>query len=403
MWKLALRNVLRHKSRTGMTLMAIMAGVVGLILSGGFIQDILEQFGESLIHSQSGHLQLSRQGFFEHGTRSPDKFLITDPEVLRKEIAGLPEIDDVMGRLYFTGLLNNGRSDQPMIGEGIEPEREARLGTSLVIVAGKQLQDTDLNGIMIGKGLAHALKMKPGDIATLVVSTAEGATNSLEFNVVGVFQTFSKDYDARAIRIPLSAAQELIATAGVNTLVISLKRTEDTEKLASTLKAKYSRGGLEIKTWVELNEFYANAVDMYAAQFGVLLVIILVMVLLGVVNSVNMSVFERVGEFGTMMAVGNRGRRVVQLILAESTLIGLAGSILGIALGVLFAWIISSIGIPMPPPPNADLSYVAHIKLVPSILAGAFAVGLVATVLAALLPAARVWRMPVVDALRQNV
>jgi hypothetical protein len=67
MWKLALRNVLRHKTRTGMTLLAIIVGVVGLILSGGFVQDIFTQLGEVLIHSQSGHMQVARDGYFEQG------------------------------------------------------------------------------------------------------------------------------------------------------------------------------------------------------------------------------------------------------------------------------------------------------------------------------------------------
>ncbi len=403
MWKLALRNVLRHKNRTGMTLLAIVAGVVGLVLSGGFIHDIIGQFGENLIHSQSGHLQLSRSGYFAHGTRSPEKYLISDPVALQTEIARTAGIDEVMGRLYFTGLLNNGRSDQPMIGEGIEPSREARLGTGMVIAAGRRLQDGDHHGMMLGQGLAHTLKLKPGDMATVVTNTSAGAMNSVEFKVVGTFQTFSKDYDALAVLIPLSAAQELLATEGVNTLVVALKRTRDTQRVATTLGARYSRSGLEVKTWVELNDFYSNAVDMYQAQFGFLRVIILVMVLLSVINSVNMTVFERVGEFGTMMALGNRRGAVFNLIVAESAIQGLAGSGLGVILGAILAWTVSAIGIPMPPPPNADLSYIAHIQVVPSVVAGAFGVGLVATVLAAMLPAWRVRAIPVVDALRQNV
>lgn len=403
MWKLALRNVLRHKARTGMTLLAIVAGVVGLVLSGGFVHDILHQFGEILIHSQSGHIQVSRAGYFGHGARSPEKYLIADSEPLRQAIAGTSGVDDVMGRLYFAGLLNNGRSDQPIIAEGIEPAREARLGGGLVIAAGRRLQDRDEHGMMIGKGLAHTLKLQPGDTATLVTNTPDGAMNSLEFVVTGVFQSFSKDYDARAVHIPLAAAQELLATEGVNTLVVSLKRTEETDRVAAALAGRHGGAGLEVKTWIELNDFYANTVDMYDAQFGVLRIIILMMVLLSVVNSVNMSVFERVGEFGTMMALGNRGSQAFKLIVSENVIIGLVGALAGSALGMALALLISSFGIPMPPPPNSDMSYIAHIRIVPSVVAGAFAVGLLATVAAALLPAARVSRIPVVDALRQNI
>jgi len=209
--------------------------------------------------------------------------------------------------------------------------------------------------------------------------------------------------DARAVRIPLAAAQELLATPGINILVVSLRHTNDTRPVASALGPVQRASGLEIRTWVELNDFYTNAVAMYEAQFGVLQVIILLMVLLSVVNSVNMTVFERVGEFGTMMALGNRSRMVFRLIVAESAILGLAGAGLGVALGVVLAWVISAVGIPMPPPPNADLGYIARIQVVPSVAAGAFAVGLFASVLAALLPAARVRTIPVVDALRQNI
>lgn len=403
MWKLALRNVLRHKYRNGMTVLAIVTGVVGLILSGGFVQDIFVQLGDMLIHSQSGHLQVSRAGYFEHGARRPDKFLIADPEPLRKAIAHLPAVDDVMGRVYFSGLLNNGRSDQPIIGEGIEPARERRMGSNIVITAGRQLEEKDAGGVLVGQGLAQAQHLKPGDWVTVVLNTADGAVNSLDFTVVGVFQSFSKDYDARAVRIPLATANELLATSGVNTLVVSLKRTEDTDAVAAALGQRLVGQDLELKTWLELNDFYAKTVTLYEVQFGALRLIILLMVLLSVANSVNMSVFERVAEFGTMRALGNRSAMVFKLVLAESTLIGLAGATVGVLVAVALAMLISAIGIPMPPPPNSDMSYTAHIQIIPSVVLGGFAVGLVATVSAALLPAARVHRISVVDALRQSI
>lgn len=403
MWKLAFRNVLRHKARTSMTLLAIIAGVVGLILSGGFVHDIFTQLGEVLIHSQSGHLQITRPGYFERGARSPEKFLINDAEQISTRIAGVTGVEDVMGRLYFAGLINNGHSDLPIVGEGIEPVREAKLGSSLTITAGRKLEAGDSNGMLLGQDLARALKLKPGDWANLVINTSDGALNSLEFQVVGTFQTFSKDYDARALRIPLAAAQDLLATPGINTLVVALKHTGETEKIAAALAPDLRAADLEVKTWLELNDFYAKTVEMYDAQFGVLRLIILFMVLLSVANSVNMSVFERVGEFGTMMALGNRSRRVFELILMENIMIGVTGAALGVAMGCLLALAISAVGIPMPPPPNADLGYVAHIRIVPSIVASAFLVGFVATVVAALLPARKVSRIPVVDALRQSI
>ena len=402
MFKLALRNIFRQKTHTLMTLAAIIAGVTGIILAGGWVQDIYLQLGEALIHSQSGHLQVYRQGYYEAGSRSPERYLIEMPDLIKQRITEEEEVEQVMARLNFSGLLNNGRSDLPIIGEGVEPDLEARLGTSVLLTAGHQLADADTFGILLGKGVAQALQLKPGDPVTLLVNTLDGALNSLDFEVSGVFQSFSNDFDARAIRIPLAAAQELVGTTGVNALVISLHRTEDTDRIATRLWQWLDSNNLEVKTWVTLNDFYEKTVELYKGQFGVLQWIILIMVLLSVANSVNMSIFERVGEFGTMMALGNRSSHVFRLIICENFFLGLIGSSLGVGLGILLAVVISAIGIPMPPPPNADLGYIAQIQLVPSVLLLAFAIGLIATVLAAILPARHVAHVPVVEALRQN-
>jgi putative ABC transport system permease protein len=247
------------------------------------------------------------------------------------------------------------------------------------------------------------MKLNPGDYATLVVSTAEGAMNTLDFEVVGIFQSFSQEYDSRAVRIPLAAAQELLASSGANVIVVALRETSDTDRVARVLGKHAAAGGLEVKTWEELNEFYQGAVAFYEREFGVLQIIILLMVLLGVINAVNMSAFERVGEFGTMRAVGNRRRDVFMLVVIEGVLIGLLGASIGIVVGGLLATCISAVGIPMPPPPNSNLPYTAHIRLVPSVVVSAFLIGLGGAVLASVLPAFRVSRVPVAVALRQNV
>lgn len=405
MFKLALRNIFRQKTHTAMTLASIICGVAGTILAGGWVNDIYVQLGESFIHSQSGHLQVYKLGYFDAGTRSPEKYLIAAPDQVKVQIAeavGIEKFDSIMARLNFSGLLNNGRSNLPIVGEGVQPDLETKLGSAVLVIAGRQLVDEDTFGIMLGKGVANALKLQPGDYVTLLVNTLEGALNSLDFEIIGVFQSFSNDYDARAIKIPLTAAQELLGTQGVNALVISLKKTEYTDSIAAQLTSKFGSLGLEVKTWIELNDFYEKTVELYKGQFGVLQLIILVMVLLSVANSVNMSIFERVGEFGTMMALGNRSNHVFQLIMSESLLLGIIGSALGVGIGLLLALAISAIGIPMPPPPNADIGYTAQIQIVPMVLLWAFIIGLSATVLAALIPARQVSRIQVVEALRQN-
>jgi putative ABC transport system permease protein len=386
-----------------MTLAAIVFGVGGLVLSGGFVRDIFIQLGEALIHSQSGHLQVSAAGYFSYGSRSPDKYLIGEPEPLKRQIAAMPEVDEVLIRVQFSGLINNGRTDWPVIGEGVEPSKEAKLSSFMRVVAGRQLTDRDRFGVLVGQGVAQALKLSPGDRVTLLLSTADGALNTLDLEVVGIFQSFSKDFDARAIRISLTEAQDLLGSRGVNTLVVALKHTFDTERVAAELRSTLDQKRLEVRTWRQLNDFYDKTVALYEQQFGFMQLIILGMVLLSVANSVNLTMHERLGEFGTMMALGNRPGHVRALILRETTMLGFIGGVLGVALGTTLAMLISATGISMPPPPNSNLGYTGLIRIVPSILAMAFAVGLIATILAGLLPVARASRTPIAEALRANI
>jgi putative ABC transport system permease protein len=398
--RLAWRNVLRHKGRTGTTLAAIIFGVVVLILSQGFVQDIFIQLGEALIHSQTGHLQLAKEGYFAHGAHQPDKYLVSDPEGDKRRIASLPEVADVMARLNFSGLLSNGRADYSILGEGIEPEKEAALGTFLKISGGRRLGGQNRYGVLVGHGVAQALKLRPGDRTILAVSTSDGAMNTLDLEVTGVFQTFSKEYDNRTIKIPLAAAQELLNTKGANTLVVSLSRTADTNRIADALRERTVWRDQEVKTWQELNDFYPKTVELYHRQFGGLQLIILLMVLLSVINAVNITVFERTAEFGTARALGNRGINVFQMVILENALIGLMGGALGVAFGILLAYTISRVGIPMPPPPNADLGYIAYVRVTARAVVGAFLIGFSATLLGSLLPALRVSKMPIGEALR---
>lgn len=89
--------------------------------------------------------------------------------------------------------------------------------------------------------------------------------------------------------------------------------------------------------------------------------------------------------------------------MVESLVLGVIGAALGVIIGATLALLISAAGIPMPPGPNSEAGLIATIRLVPSVLSAAFALGVVGTVLASLLPARRVARAPLVEALRQAI
>src|SRR5258706_2403872 len=402
MWKLALRNVFRQRSRTALTLAAIIFGVVFLILTAGFMQDFFIQLREATIHSQFGHLQIYHAGFYENGRRAPYQYMIEKPEQTIAELQQLEHVADVTPRMNFSGLLSNGRMTFPVIGEGVDPVKEQRLSSYLKLLSGSQLSDDGTLTILVGQGVANALKLKVGDSATLLVNTREGALNTFDFKISGIFQTFSKDFDDRAIRIPIKAAQELLGTKAVHSLVLALDDTAFTDSVAQSIGTHLPSKEFEWKTWYQLADFYQKGVDLYQRYFLVLHLIILGLILLSVANSVNMTLYERTGEFGTLLAIGNRGATIFKLVCAETLILATIGSLAGAVLGVLLAALISAIGIPMPPMPNTNSGYTAMIRIIPIEVAKALTIGLIATIFAAIWPAHRASRLQVVEALRHN-
>ena len=403
MFKLAFRNIFRNRSRTALTLAAIMTGVAAIIVSGGFVQDIFIQLREATIHSRLGHLQIFRQGYLEYGQRDPSHYVISQAKPVIDTVRTIPHVKEVLARINFSGLANNSNADLPIIGEGVEPDKETRLGTATSMVAGRQLRDSDQFAAVIGEGVASALQLHAGSFLSLMINTPEGALNTLEFKVVGIFRTFSKDYDDRAVRIPLSAAQELLFTHAVHNLVLSLDDTAATDTVVAAVKNRLARQGYETRAWYELADFYEKTVALYKRQFGALQFIILVMLVLSVASTINMAIYERTGEFGTLLALGFRRTQILKLVILENTLLGFLGGVLGVCLGLALAGAISGIGIPMPPPPGSNAGYIASIRLVPWVLAAAALVGLVAAVIAAVVPGRRASRFAVVEALRHNL
>jgi len=305
--------------------------------------------------------------------------------------------------LSFSGLLSNGRTDATVSVEGIDPVAEHAIGTAMTTIAGNPLGAVSGPAVVVGDGLAHTLNLRVGDSVTVLASTRDGALNTLDAPVAGVFRSPFRDYDERAVRISLRDAQDLVATDSVNSLAVLLRSDASVDEAVAAARQALPAARYDIRPWWSLADFYEATASLYRRQFVVLLTIVAVMVLLGVANSVNMSLHERQAEFGTVRALGYGAGAVFRQIIVESALLGVAAALAGIVLGLLLAWGISAIGIDMPPPPNSDVGYRAAIRVSFPNVALAAAIGILAAVIGAVLPARRLARMPIVDALRHAI
>jgi putative ABC transport system permease protein len=404
-WRLAIKNTLRNPFRTAITLAALAFGGGALIVSGGLMADAMGQLRQSLIEGSLGHLQISRKGYFEKGSSRPFDFMIENPAEVAAVAAGRPGVRCATPRVRFFGLLSTGETTVSFAGEGVDPANERLVSSAVAVEKGEALSPGDFYHAVAGKGLARSVDADVGAPLVVVANSKEGAINALDIAVKGTFATGSKDLDDFALRMPLAAAQKLLHVSGAHSVVVLLEDDGKTSAVKSALESEFAKRGwpLEVRTWYELADFYRQAEGFLTREFVVLLVIIAMVVVLGVYNTLNMAALERVGEIGTMMALGYKRRDVARVFLAEGVVLGALGALLGLASGYAAALVISWIGIPLPPPPGRSSEMVSRVALVPALFAMSAVLSAAAALISSVQPALRASRLEIADALRQNI
>ena len=345
MIKLALRNLLRHRRRTVITLTAIGFGVIALLLVGGFIEWAFWGMREGVIQSRLGHIQMTRSGYFESGSADPFSYLLSEELEEQIELESFKEIEVVSRRLAVAGLISHDDLTVGFIGEGVDPEKDADLSKHLFIITGKSLATDDPNGVLLGGGLADNLGVTVGDTVVLLVTPESGGLNGIECTVRGLFHTASKEFDDVALRLPLDSARQLLRTSGSHTWVMLLDETERTDAVLQQLRTQYQgvENQVQFTPWYALADFYNKTKKLFSRQMNMVRLIIALIIILGISNTLVMSVLERTGEIGTLMAIGYKRKQILRLFINEGFLLGAIGGGIGVVAGVVLAKIISVI------------------------------------------------------------
>jgi putative ABC transport system permease protein len=401
-FRLASRNLRRNTRRTLVATLTVAFGIVAYLLASGFIAWIFEQMRESTIHSQLGHIQIVRPGYFEKGIADPYAFLLPEQSAQQKIVEKIAGFQSLAPRLSFSGLISHGDTTIAFLGDGVDPVPEKPLSSSVRIVTGRDLAAADEKAVLLGEGLAASLGVKAGDVVVLLATAANGSPNAVEVTVAGTFATTAKEYDDSALRLPLQVTRKLMKVSGATSWVVLLDKTKRTAESARFLAKALPPDDFEIVPWSVLADFYNKTVMLFSKQINVVKFIIGLIIVLTISNTQMMSVLERTTEIGTRLAIGQRRRAVMRMFMAEGLLIGLAGGGLGVLLGLLLAGVISSIGIPMPPPPGMSSGFDGQILVAPTLAFDALVLALVTTFLASVMPAWKASRMNIVDALRHN-
>lgn len=401
-FRLALRNTIRHRVRTTIAVAAISFGVAALLIAGGFIEWLLWAMRESTIESRLGHVQIVKSGYFDSGIADPFRFLLPKASKEFDSISTTPHVQTVARRLNFSGLISYGETTLSFIGEGVEPDKEKKLSKAVAITKGKDLSAKDSKGIIIGEGLASSLGVKPGDTVVLLSNTKSGGVNGVEVHINGLFSTYIKAFDDAAIRVPIDTAREILRVTGSHAWVVLLDKTESTPAVTQQFKENFKQSNLQIVPWSDLADFYNKTASLFSRQVGVVYMIIALVIVLSISNTLIMSVLERTGEIGTLMATGTKRKKILQMFISEGFILGVIGGVCGLCIGIPLAHVLSLIGIPMPPPPGSNRGFMAEIMVTNSLMINALVLAIVTTLLASIYPAWKASRLIIVDALRHN-
>ena len=114
-------------------------------------------------------------------------------------------------QISLMGLVSNGEKSETFLATAVEPAKDEKMA-SQIIKEGTFLSERERDGIIMGEPLAKSMKVKPGDSLTLMTTSINGSLNAMDMKVLGTFTTGVKEYDERAVKMPLAAAQMLMHT-----------------------------------------------------------------------------------------------------------------------------------------------------------------------------------------------
>ncbi len=459
--KIGFRNILRNGRRSAVTGLAVAVGAVALLVFGAFQAYIFAGLQTQAVQ-RAGHLTVFRDGYFLYGAGNPAAYGIDDYQQVMATIAADPVLKPLINvmtpTLTLYGIAGNfeGENDaaKTFFGVGVIPSDRERMrqwdeyGASRPYVPDMRLADNDDTRGILGAGLARILNLcaplkvancpappaaKPDPAPTqqqdfsdlvrnditsaadpdakmpridLLAATAGGAPNVVSLYVSGAEPQSVKEVDDNYVGMHLALAQQLLYGRGehkVTGIVLQLHRSEDMAAARARLVALFKQKGLdlEIRDFADLTPEYAQILNFFRAIFLFIAVIMGVIVLFAVVNTMTMTVMERTNEIGTTRAMGVRRSGIRRQFLLEGSLLGAIGATLGVLLAAVIALAVNHFGLSWTPPGNANP---VPLRLYlfnggPLILGTWLGLVLVATI-AALIPANRAAKLPVVDALR---
>jgi ABC-type lipoprotein release transport system permease subunit len=405
--KLAWRNVFRNRRRTFLTGLIIGVGLAAIMFTDAWITGMKENRIASATSSFLGEAQIHRDGYLES---QENELTVQERGTITSMLEKDPHVKGYTERVMSFGTASSPSDIASIAVYGVDPESEKPLSkvdesmiTGSYLAAGFSGRD----GVLIGADLAKALEVSVGDRVVITVARAgSGDLSQALFRVSGVFRMHIEQLDSSVALIPLASAQEMIGVDGqVHEIAVQFRDVQYSRRYGREFSAKYSQFGNRAETWQELVPEVKYILDMTDASIGIAVIIVFAVIVFGIVNTLFMSLYERIFEFGVLRAVGTRPAMMRNLIVIEAGVLALYSVLLGVVLGTALTAIGSVFGMDLTGVELAGATFTGRIytvfRLRQYLLHPALVFGF--TVLVSLYPASFAGRMSITKALRRTM
>jgi ABC-type lipoprotein release transport system permease subunit len=334
---IAWRNVWRNRTRSLVVITAIVVGIWAVTFSVGFINSLSAGFIRNAIFHDYSHLQLHHPQF----RQEPDVLLaLPGSQDLAGGLGARPEVKALSSRLLVQAMVASSRTSAGVQVYGIDPAAEAHV-TRLdsLLTAGSYFADKPRNAVLMSRKLADKLKVRLRSKVVLTFQDQNGDVVAGAFRIRGLFNSPSPRINEGVVYV---RRQDLARLVGSDTLVheiaVLLHHPAQAPGLARQLAG--GQAGIQVRTWQQLAPELQLMQQQSTISMLILLVILMLALAFGIVNTMLMAVLERTHELGMLLAVGMNKRRVFSMVLVETVYLALVGGPLGCLLGfVTISWL----------------------------------------------------------------
>ncbi len=399
--KIAWRNLWRNKRRSVIVLTSVVVGVAMLMFNDSLMNGMVHQMLHNQIKMDVTHTQIHKTGFRNNKVIENS---IDNPQKAVKLLENNNAVKAFGQRVISFGLVSSASNSGGVAIYGVNPEKEKQM-TDIYssIIDGKYL-GSGRNEIIIGKKLAEKLDVMVGDKMVAIAADIDGEVSSELFRVAGIFKTASSEFDKSRVYVSIPVLQNMLSMGNkVSEIAVILEDYQQSIPFAEEL-GKELDSDFEVSPWQDIIPMLVAYSEGYRQMVMIFYLIIGLAVIFGVINTMLMSVFERVQEFGVLMSIGMKNGKIFRMVLLEAFMLGITGTFFGMIAGYLLHLPIMESGIDLSLFSESMASFgmnsVIHPRLSAEVILNSALIIPVMSVLAASYPAWKAIKLQPTEAMR---